>query len=99
MKIEDILNTFSDINHMYNNSTVYDTLEHMLHQLVEDVSFAASHEGGEHTIKMSDVDKEVEELIATNGVRGAEVIIGALVRAMKSRDVFSRIGAGAYGPS
>lgn len=49
--------------------------------------------------KLSEVDKEVEELIATNGVRGAEVVIGALVRAMKSRDAFYNIGAGAYGPT
>ena len=35
MTNEEILQTFSDINHAYNNSTKYDTLKRMLDELTE----------------------------------------------------------------
>ena len=35
MTREKILQTFSDINHVYNNSTKYDTLKRMLDELTE----------------------------------------------------------------
>lgn len=50
-------------------------------------------------MEIIEVDKEVNELIAKHSIYGAEVIVNALVRAMKSRDAFAKIGAGAYGPA
>lgn len=50
-------------------------------------------------MEICEVEKEVNDLIAKHHVYGAEVIMGALVRAMKSRDAFARVGAGAYGPA
>ena len=49
--------------------------------------------------EMAEVEKGVNTLIAEHGSEGAKVIIICLVRAMKSRDAFARVGAGAYGPA
>lgn len=50
-------------------------------------------------MEIIEVDKAVNDLIAKHSTYGAEVIVNALVRAMKSRDAFARVGAGAYGPA
>ena len=47
MTKEEILQTFWDINHAYNNSTKYDTLKRMLDELTEPYEDCISRQAGE----------------------------------------------------
>lgn len=44
MTKEEILQTFSDINYAYNDSTKYDTLKRMLDELLEEIDKERDHE-------------------------------------------------------
>ena len=69
MTNEEILQTFSDINHAYNNSTKYDTLKRMLDELTEPcgdcISRKALLEEIENEIKAGDYEEgyEVDDII------------------------------------
>lgn len=51
MTNEEILQTFSDINHAYNNSTKYDTLKRMLDELTEPCGNCISREDAIRWVK------------------------------------------------
>ena len=65
MTNEEILQTFSDINHAYNNSTKYDTLKRMLDELTEPcgdcISRKALLEEIENGIKAGNYEEGYEE--------------------------------------
>ena len=65
MTNEEILQTFSDINHAYNNSTKYDTLKRMLDKLTEPcgdcISRKALLEEIENGIKAGNYEEGYEE--------------------------------------
>ena len=65
MTREEILQTFSDINHAYNNSTKYDTLKRMLDELTEPcgdcISRKALLEEIENGIKAGNYEEGYEE--------------------------------------
>ena len=69
MTNEEILQTFSDINHAYNNSTKYDTLKRMLDELTEPcgdcISRKALLEEIENEIKAGNYEEcyEVDDII------------------------------------